>query len=164
MDSMKHFSKNEIIGIILWCVALAAILWMLVMPSCAKAQSTLSLGWNEFSGGPSGYDFLYSWRANPDYDVLTTQFDLGRIYAPPYGNTKFGAASFVLVDKDLYTGIGIAYVTADLQPRITSHFNFYLTTGIRFSEHWGFAFHHISNGGTQGQNFGENIFAATYTW
>lgn len=141
-----------------------ALLAALAFCTPGYAENTLAVGWNEFSGGPSGYDLLYSWRANPNYDVLTTQFDAGRIHAPNYGDTKFGAISLVMVDKDLYTGVGISYVTAELQPRITSHWNFYLTTGIRFTEHWGFVFHHISNGGTKGQNFGENIFAVTYQW
>ena len=81
-------------------------------------------------------------------------------------NARYNVAWYgVALTEDLgnlYDSIG--YVKLSRQTyHLTSPYQFYLTFGLRLGS-WGVSYRHLSNGGTGGANFGEDMVVATYTF
>lgn len=125
-------------------------------PGNARAQTNLGVGFTSQRGGQSGSVIML------DYKPATTTWDvtLGGIQDTRTRDTSWVAISDELIDRDLFAGFGLAFITRQTTT-LTSPYQFMTTFGYHH-DGWVLSVRHLSNGGLRGANIGENLIVLSW--
>ncbi|MGH8402843.1 MAG: hypothetical protein ACRESO_05505 [Gammaproteobacteria bacterium] len=129
---------------------------LLCLPFTAFAQSSISVGYTGMHDGQRGRVLILDYR--PEHTHW--DFSAGNISHSIDRDTSWLGAQYEIMDKDLFAGFGPALITHQTST-LTSQYQFITTFGYHH-RHWALAVRHISNGGTRGDNIGENM--VTLAW
>jgi hypothetical protein len=138
--------------------ALAATALISVAPTMVHADTYLSAGYTGMHDGGRGRALMVDWNptgSNWDYTI-------GNIAGVGQDNrdTSFVAASYLIVDKDLWASFGPVLITHQTET-LTSTYQFMTTFGYHRGN-WALGVRHLSNGGLRGKNIGENLVFLGY--
>jgi hypothetical protein len=124
---------------------------LLIIPSLCSAKLQLGMGITNQHSGQAGKVFTAIYIDPSD----SWEVGFGGITGTLSRNTEWVQVSRQLVDKDLYAGFGILAITHQTST-LTSKYQFITTFGYHH-DGWTLSVCHISNGGTGGNNVGENL-------
>ncbi|MDE1984240.1 MAG: acyloxyacyl hydrolase [Gammaproteobacteria bacterium] len=137
-------------------IAAAALLVLLLVPLAAQAQGSLGIGYTGMHDGQRGRVLVFNYRP----DASHWDFSVGNISHTLNRDTSWVGVQYMIVDRDLFAGFGPALITRQTST-LTSQYQFITTFGWHHG-HWALAVRHLSNGGTRGDNVGENL--VTLAW
>lgn len=131
---------------------LAALLAALLLAAPAvRAQTGIAVGYTGMHDGQRGRVIALDY--DPNFWHL--EFSAGNISHTLNRDTSWVGVQYMIVDRDLFAGFGPALITRQTST-LTSQYQFITTFGWHH-DHWALAVRHISNGGTRGDNVGENL-------
>lgn len=136
----------------------AALLLMMsffLLPS-AMAQTGIAVGYTGMHDGQRGQVLVLDYRPEASHWLVS----VGNISHTLSRDTSWAGVQYMIVDRDLFAGFGPAVITHQTTT-LTSQYQFITTFGFHHG-HWALAVRHISNGGTRGDNVGENL--VTLAW
>lgn len=144
-------------------LAIFAALW-----GCSAFADSLTLGY----GGVREYGKL------SNYQVLTADWQFTNHLELSVGDVVGGkpdiyqqnarynvgwcGVSFVEREDYLFDSIGVVRITHKTY-HLTSPYQFYLVFGVKNGP-WSISYRHLSNGGTGGANYGEDMAVIGFTW
>ena len=143
MNSILNHKFYGIFALLLAALLLAA--------SAAHAQTNISIGYTGMHDGQRGRAIAFDY--SPGFWHL--EFSAGNISHTLNRDTSWVGVQYMIVDRDLFAGFGPALITHQTST-LTSQYQFITTFGWHH-DHWALAVRHISNGGTRGDNIGENL-------
>lgn len=124
----------------------------------AQAQTGVSVGYTGMHDGQRGRVVMLDYV--PEGSHL--DFTAGNIGGTEGRDTSFAVVSYEIVDEHLYASFGPGLITHQSNT-LTSQFQFMTTFGYHH-ENWSAGVRHISNGGLQGVNIGENLVFFAWNW
>lgn len=139
--------------------ALLALLFAgmaLFAPLPGYAETGIAVGYTGMHDDQRGRALVIDYR--PDTSHL--DFSLGNISHTLNRDTSWAGVQYMIIDRDLFAGFGPALITHQ-SSTLTSQYQFITTFGWHH-DHWALEVRHISNGGTRGDNVGENL--VTLAW
>lgn len=133
--------------------ALTAAVLIALAPSLADADTYISAGYTGMHDGGRGRALVFDWVPTGS----RWDYTIGNISGAGQDNrdTSFVAASYQIVDQDLWASFGPALITRQTQT-LTSTYQF-MTTFSYHHDDWALGVRHLSNGGLRGKNIGENL-------
>ncbi|MGH8278702.1 MAG: hypothetical protein ACRETQ_03940 [Gammaproteobacteria bacterium] len=143
-------------------ISVAALLGALVgatafvVPAGAYAQGGIAVGYTGMHDGQRGRVLVFDYRPAQSHWL----FSAGNISHTLSRDTTWVGAQYMIIDRNLFAGFGPAVITHQTST-LTSQYQFITTFGLHY-DHWAIAVRHISNGGTRGDNVGENL--VTVAW
>lgn len=137
-------------------LAVLVLFGLFLAPARAFAQVGVAVGYTGMHDGQRGQVLVLDYRPQ-DMHWL---FSAGNISHTLSRNTSWVGAQYMIIDRDLFAGFGPAVITHQTTT-LTSQYQFITTFGLHRG-HWAIAVRHISNGGTRGDNVGENL--VTFAW
>lgn len=132
------------------------IILMLFAPLAASAQTGISVGYTGMHDGQRGQVLILDYR--PEHTAW--DFSVGNISHTIDRDTSWAGVQYEIIDRDLYAGFGPVLITHQTGT-LTSQYQFMTTFGYHRGD-FGISVRHISNGGTRGDNVGENL--VTLSW
>lgn len=124
---------------------------LLLAAPAVHAETGISIGYTGMHDGQRGRALIFDYRPeNTHWD-----FSAGNISHTLNRDTSWMGVQYMIVDRDLFAGFGPALISRQTST-LTSQYQFITTFGWHHG-HWALAVRHISNGGTRGDNIGENL-------
>jgi hypothetical protein len=137
---------------------LAALSLLALLPFRAGAQTGVSAGYTGMHDGQRGRVLMFDYvPAGGPLD-----FTVGNIAGTRGRDTSFAVVSYEIVDEHLYASFGPGLITHQTST-LTSQFQFMTTFGYH-KDDWSVGVRHLSNGGLQGVNIGENLVFVSWNF
>lgn len=124
---------------------------MALAPLAARAQTGIAVGYTGMHDGQRGRVLVFNYLPEGTH----WDFSAGNISHTFSRDTSWVGAQYMIIDRDLFAGFGPALITHQTST-LTSQYQLVTTFGWHHG-HWALAVRHISNGGTRGNNVGENL-------